>query len=259
MRQNKRFLDWFPLTRTTLTRDGDAAPGFVIAYMHQRRIRPQRLVVLLPAALRPATEAGKEVFFRWTWRESWPRDDVMAFIDPVVHKYHRECGITGAWFAHPEVDFLQLVAEIVTKTAAERGIDVNNIVYYGSSLGGFAAISAAALTPGAHAVAEIPQIALRDWRPRPIRLLEQNVFGMPLSEFEQLYPERVDLKARCEQIDNIPSLTILTNADEPLRPSQEAFVQWARTHAPKREIRMVVRDGVSGHAVAPREDVIPWI
>lgn len=183
----------------------------------------------------------------------------MAFMDPVTLLPYEECELNGAWFIHPQFDLLKLLTDLVKEECKRRHTPDSHVVYYGSSLGGFSALSAASLHEGSSAVAEIPQIELADWREIPVNKVIKYVMKEPYHKFRAKYPERVNVQERMIKTGYIPNFTILTNTTEVLLDSQKAFVLWAQERAPLQQIEIVISTTRSGHQVASRAEAVAAI
>jgi len=96
-------------------------------------------------------------FKRWDWYHSF-NGSMLNIADPSLNinpKLH-----LGWYYGTTEENYRQLVVEIVTKIAVFLKIKHNNIIFYGSSGGGAAALHCAGLLEGSTAVVINPQIYL---------------------------------------------------------------------------------------------------
>ena len=138
------------------------------------------LLVFLPSAQRKENRRVP-VFHRWTWSRHFSDCDVLSVSDPILHVDER---ILGGWLLGDRQtwlleDVLKHVAFIKSKLGYE------NVVFCGSSLGGFCAIQAASMASangvevGAGGVyAENPQINLMTYSvASAIDLLARTCFG----------------------------------------------------------------------------------
>lgn len=248
-----------PLDSSVMILNKVLAPDLPFLYMYEKRPSPKHMIVFMPSALKAGSERQKPIFSRWTWRDSFPKADVMAFMDPVTLLPYEECELNGAWFIHPKYDLLKLLTDLVKEECKRRCIPDHHVIYYGSSLGGFSALCAASLHKGSSAVAEVPQIELKDWRETPVNKVIKYVMKEPYDDFRAKYPERVSVQERMMKTGNIPDFTILTNATEFLLDSQKEFVKWCRERAPQKDIDIVISTTRTGHQVATRAEVVDAI
>ncbi|MFN3526795.1 MAG: glycosyltransferase, partial [Paracoccus sp. (in: a-proteobacteria)] len=94
------------------------------------------------------------VFQRWSWSPHFP-GHCLYISDPMLHM-HPEMGL--AWYAGTEeLDPLEPIIERALAMAKMTGLQAKDVVAYGSSGGGFAALRMAAMLPEAAAVAINPQ------------------------------------------------------------------------------------------------------
>lgn len=210
------------------------------------------MVVLMANALVPGREDRRfPAFHRWSWASSWPASLVLSVADPAL----RDNPVPdGAWYLDARHDTVHAIAETVAAEAEQRGIPLDRVVYYGSSLGGFGALCAAAVTRS-HAVAEVPQIDFQHWFPGAIRKVEEHVLHGPVAALRASHPERVDVWARFLHEGHIPSFIILTNEHDRSFEDQLGLIALVRDHALYRKTRaeLVITAATTGHQVLPKE------
>ncbi|MBB4865103.1 pimeloyl-ACP methyl ester carboxylesterase [Pseudomonas nitritireducens] len=116
----------------------------------------RKVVVFLPSA------SDKDIYPYYP-RLSWENDlsgkvNVLYINDPFQHLDAYKTPM-GSWYISPSGDFvLPEVAVLLQDFLSGKGID--EVLYYGSSMGGYAAVVLASLHPGAKAIAECPQLFL---------------------------------------------------------------------------------------------------
>ena len=117
-------------------------------------------------------------FERWSWY-SMVDGITLSIADPMIKKYP---GIKVGWYlGTPEKDFRNLLSKIIEKIASIVGIRHENIILYGGSAGGTAAIHTASILNGSLAVAINPQIDLiNDSRKEHF----EKITGLTLSEYK---------------------------------------------------------------------------
>lgn len=210
------------------------------------------MVVLMSNALVPGREDRRfPAFHRWSWASSWPASHVLSVADPAL----RDTQIPdGAWYLDAQHDTIHAIAETVAVEAEQRGIPLDRVVYYGSSLGGFGALCAAAVTRS-HAVAEVPQIDFQRWFPGAIRKVEEHVIRGSIGELRTTHPERVDVWERFRHERYIPSFTILANELDRSFQDQLGLISTVRDHPlyRKTQAELVITAQTSGHQVLPKE------
>lgn len=210
------------------------------------------MVVLMSNALVPGREDRRfPAFHRWSWAAAWPDSHVLAFADPALRGNPVP---DGAWYLDAQHDTIRAIAEAVAAEAEQREIPLDRVVYYGSSLGGFGALCAAAVT-GSRAVVEVPQIDFRHWFPGAIKKVEEHVLGGPLSEFHAAHPERIDVWERFLHQGHFPAFTIVTNELDKSFADQLSLIGRVREHPryDKTRAEVVITAATKGHQVLAKD------
>ncbi|WP_460702943.1 hypothetical protein [Luteococcus sediminum] len=177
-----------------------------------------------------------------------PRQEVLAFADPAMLQHPR---LRGAWYMHPRHDVIEAFAQIVTEILDELRLDPSRLTIYGSSLGGFGAISLASSLPGSRALCEVPQLDFAGWFPTAVKEVETYITRMPIEDYRVLHPEQVSVLSRMERSGHIPAITIITNPGDRLFEQQKGLLDWVRqSDLPSQgEVNLVVTTLTDGHAV----------
>ncbi|QNN82266.1 hypothetical protein H3H54_14495 [Brachybacterium sp. Z12] len=210
------------------------------------------MVVLMSNAVVPGREDRQfPAFHRWSWAMSWPDSHVLAIADPALRD---NPALDGAWYLDATHDTIHAVAEVVAVEAEHRGIPLDRVIYYGSSLGGFAALCAASVTR-CHAVVEVPQIDFQNWFPGAIKRVEEHVLQGSIMELRAQHPERVDVWERFLYEGHIPSFTILTNELDKSFQDQLELVSQVREHELYSHSRaeVVITAQARGHQVLVKD------
>jgi pimeloyl-ACP methyl ester carboxylesterase len=217
-----------------------------------RRPSADQLLVLMPAAVSKDSPNRHPAFSRWRWADRFPDTHIVAFADPSMGMSDE---LRGAWFLHPEIDVLEAIARRVRTLA--KTVGARSVLIYGSSLGGFGALSIAALVPGAKALAEVPQLDFARWRPGAVADVERYLLGVPLEEHRERHPHQVSVQSRFERAGRIPPYVIVTNVREDGFDEQLAFHRWVvdaelqRGTDPKGHELRVISDVVGHRALGP--------
>lgn len=101
----------------------------------------------------------KQKYQRWGWGNLIDAN-ILNILDPMYFEY--ENLPIGWYWGNTEVDYRQVIAELIKRIANNIGIPYSHIILYGSSAGGTASIYSAHYIPGCTAVALNPQI--RTWK-----------------------------------------------------------------------------------------------
>lgn len=248
-----------PLSSELAQFQDDRLGALSIDYVRTSRQAPAGMVVLMPSALthsRP--DRSKIVFNRSSWVDQWPDMQIVSFADPAMKM---DNSLDGAWFIHPDFDILKTISEIAEEIAQESGLESDKVVFYGSSLGGFGAIGAAAHFQGSRAIAEIPQIDFGNWYSGAQRAVEEAITNLPISEYRKQRPEQISLIDRLEYAGYIPPFKILTNPTEQQYFDQQAFYSWARMSSlPKGEpLEFYMTTQNQGHNHFGMHDIVPHV
>lgn len=208
----------------------------------------------MPAALSAsAATRNPNQLSRFTWESRLPDHHVIALADPALGM---DDSILGAWFLHPTTDLLEEMSTIVREHASSLGILNEEILFYGSSLGGYGALSMASFIPGSSAIAEIPQIDVAQWHvASAIRAMEEKILGVSFENFRTTHAERINLLNRFEKNGTIPPFAIITNKNDASYAMQTSFMNLLE-NCPTKKIGqqlLISTDIVSGHRALSRD------
>ena len=168
-----------------------------------------RLICLLPSAQPTSSPQQNPVFHRWSWSAHFPDCHFMSLSDPALYS---SPDVRAGWFMGPREDIIKVLASHIDAMAAMLSIKRDNIVLYGSSMGGFGALMISAELPGTLAIAEVPQIDMRKYPIRgAIRTLERHVVHSSMEDFYEDHPERVNVLDRFRSAEILPRFKIVTN------------------------------------------------
>ena len=116
-----------------------------------------KLIIFLPSV------NGKGIypyFPRVSWGEELSERYNILYISDPYQEIEIYGESMGSWFVSPEGEStLPLLAKIIEKIICDFGMD--DVVFYGSSMGGYASIMLSSLVSGSKAIAECPQIYLK--------------------------------------------------------------------------------------------------
>lgn len=194
----------------------------------------ENLVVFMPSAISPrGKNSRKRIYSRFSWAEDFPKSNVLCLADP-AREAHPE--VLGAWYIDPDYDVISEIGNYVSEVAQTLNIPQNRIVIYGSSLGGFGAIALASLIPGAKALAEVPQIDVRNWISEAISDIETHITHSSLSDYSREFPEQLSLQARLIKSSYIPEFRMISNIGDRSYNDQLELLRWCHdSELPKGE------------------------
>jgi hypothetical protein len=178
----------------------------------------KKLLVFFPSALREGRRR-LPAFHRWSWAEQFADFDVLCVSDPTMH-LHQE--MLGGWLVGNKSTWvLENVLKHIAKLQQSLGYD--DVVFCGSSLGGFCAIQSGAMAEtfgisvGKGGVyAENPQINLFSYKFfKHIDLLAQVGFDAPNREaMADEYAKRFNVVKTLEEYGHVPhGLVVIKESD----------------------------------------------
>lgn len=140
------------------------------------------------------------VFQRWSWANFFP-GHVIYFSDPSLH-LNPKLGL--AWYAGTDKqDPLKKIASIVSGIADELNIVEENIVSYGSSGGGFAALRFSLFLKKISVICINPQVDITRYEKKSVEFYLKNCFNLASREEAlEKYPERVSLLHHVESLSS---------------------------------------------------------
>lgn len=150
----------------------------------------RRLIVLLPGATSRAK--GHIDFQRHAWSRDFPEHDVLSVSDPSVRA---DNDLKLGWFQHEEKRYgLPALASLI-RCVSERGnYSPEEIVLFGSSGGGFAALQLSRFLPDATAIAINPQINLANYfRSFYDKMITSCYPGRSAASVASDYPDRISV------------------------------------------------------------------
>ncbi len=214
------------------------------------------LLVFLPSAQRKDNRRVP-VFHRWTWSRHFSDCDVLSVSDPMLHLDER---ILGGWLLGDRKTWLiEKVLEHIAFLQRELGYE--NVVFCGSSLGGFCALQAGAMA-AAHSVeigsggvyAENPQINLMTYVVESaIDLIAQTSFGADRrSQIAQEFQVRFNVVKTLSAYSSVPrGLVVIKESDthhyEDQVPQLEDYLQFKKDKNLKIEV-ISTEDDPTGHS-----------
>ena len=168
-----------------------------------------KLLVFAPGARDPSStieDRNRPIFHRWSWEFE---ESTIHFNDPTTYLSH---GLLGGWGIGTMSDwYLIHIANIITEIINNISISRNNVIFYGSSLGGFISIMLSILIKNTKSIAEIPQFDVSLWHftwPHLKRFCFNNLDETTILE---KYGYRLDIIRMMEKEDYIPNSYIIVD------------------------------------------------
>lgn len=203
------------------------------------------------------------VFQRWSWAKTVP-GHFLAISDPTL-KLSDDIGL-GWYIGTQDCDPTETLVALIAKVAASVGVTAQDIYFYGSSGGGFAALHLAARTPESTAIAINPQIVVTDYASRGVqRFLDRHFGGLNPSEAIRAYPNRFSVLPRCGELSERNNVLYVQNTldDHHLKTHFKPFAAGAglsesNGHRTKRAEVMFFEEP-AGHSKAEPREMVPAI
>jgi hypothetical protein len=186
--------------------------GVKFEFLIRYKLRSTHLLIMGSGAgaLSSEKQVGPPVFQRHSWIDNL-EDSVIYYNDPTL--YH-DSNLRLAW-GQGVVDrfYLKDIAIILEKLRQKIGIPTKNVIYYGSSGGGFMSLILAGFMKGSTALVNSPQINLTNWLKVPVlKVYKWSYPGLTEQEVIERYSERIDVIAFYNSIRYVPCIYYLQNA-----------------------------------------------
>lgn len=149
-----------------------------------------RLFVLFSGARDPSKQPLPK-FDKWKWVNSFP-GIVVNISDPTLYFHEKRLRI-GWYYGTKEKNYSFLISGLVKNLADFFSIGTSNVIFYGSSAGGFASICCSSLVENSTAVAINPQIVLSKYSEGPYKRFLSASLGVGSDiEISELQRKRMD-------------------------------------------------------------------
>jgi hypothetical protein len=149
------------------------------------------------------------VFQRHSWIEHFGDDSVIYYNDPTLY-----LGKINIGWGQGTIDrfYLKDLATILSKILAKTNIDNENVLFYGSSAGGFMSLILAGLVRGAIALVNNPQIIVTNFFQSHVDALFQASYPeLTVSDITTKYKSRLNILEFYKDIQYYPEIYYLQN------------------------------------------------
>jgi len=213
------------------------------------------LVVFFSRAYNPDKNTPP-IFARSSWYKDY--DANCLFVDdPTLH--HSD--VTVGWgVGVPNHHYLESMSEIIIKITKFLKVYPAQTIYYGSSAGGFLAMMMATLHKNSVAIANNPQVHVREYSQssRYLNLLKANFTDMTEQEIMSQYSIRFNAMELMTKENYVPKTFYLLNRlspldmDEQYRPFTEFLEK--RSQVEKEKVQFLLYGAEGGHnGIYPRD------
>ncbi|MHC2835594.1 glycosyltransferase involved in cell wall biosynthesis [Bacillus sp. F9_6S_D1_P_5] len=205
---------------------------------------------------------GPPIFHRHSWMDEF-EDTVIYYNDPTLY-----LGKLSLGWGQGELDrfYLQDIANILEIVFTKLKIDSKNVLFYGSSGGGFMSLILAGFVKGSTAFINNPQTNLLKWIPVPINLVfDLSYPGLSREEVEEKFGERINVVKFFNHIKYVPNIYFLQNfaCEFDVQNHLLPFISELEQLDKDTEINQIVIDlyfdKKAGHAAVGKYETIEYI
>ncbi|AWX32567.1 hypothetical protein [Methanosphaera sp. BMS] len=207
-------------------------------------------------------EKGYDRTGPWFNRWSWTFDDsTLYYHDPTLYLAD---DIYGPWgLGTPETWYLEKISIITAKIAEVMGVRNNDILFYGSSAGGFTSLMLSIMVKDSVCLAEVPQFDITSWGSfwRP---LKNASFDMDDKEFVEKYGNRVSVMKLIQQKEYIPNAYVMMDCSAEYDFTRQYLPFFKRLNNFKYDIKgnsmkLIIFGKNMGHSALPKDVVLSMI
>ena len=203
-------------------------------------------------------DRSKPLFNRWSWTFD---DSTLYYHDPTLYLAD---DIYAPWgLGTPEVWYLEKIAIITEKIAQLLSVKNNDILFYGSSAGGFTSLMLSILVKDSICLAEVPQFDITSWGSfwRP---LKNASFDMDDKEFVDKYRYRVSVMKLIQEHDYVPNAYILMDcsAEYDFTRQYLPFLKRLNNFAydiKGNSMKLIIFGKNTGHSALPKDIILSFI
>jgi len=189
------------------------------------------------------------VFQRWSWFKDMPYS-CMSIMDPTIYelaKKNNDQTFIGWYRGNREVWILEKLVALVQEVAEKLNIDRENILFYGSSAGGFASLISGAMIKGSRICVVNPQIDVMAYHQKNVEILIKHLNGGSVAD------HRLDAIACFQHLGYFPSVYYKQNKQDVLH-YEKHFKYFENAYRQKqldKKLTSVLIDDRRGHSAIP--------
>lgn len=133
-------------------------------------------------------DRNKPVFHRWSWNFE---ESTIFYNDPTLYLSNE---LLGGWgLGSMDNWYLKRISDILNILIKKCGYENQNVIFYGSSLGGTMSIMLATLIKNSVAIAEVPQFDITNWGMHWEKLRIYLFDGLPTDYIKIHYKYKIDV------------------------------------------------------------------
>ena len=186
-----------------------------VKYEFLLNLKGSEQILVLGSGARPENQTIEDkqrpFFNRWSWNFN---ESMIVYNDPTTYLNEEiRCG----WGVGTIDDYyLENISKIILEITNNLKISNENIIFYGSSVGGFMSLMLSAMIKNSISIAEIPQLDISNyWRRHWERIIKYSFHGLNEEQIKRDYGDRIDVIEKFKKERYIPkSLLILDCSDD---------------------------------------------
>lgn len=150
-------------------------------------------------------DAKRPVFHRWSWKF---QQSTLFYNDPTSYIHH---DMEGGWGVGTlDNYYLKNISLIIKEISNNIFVDNKDIIFYGSSQGGFMSLVLSVFFKNSIAIAEVPQFDLSLFTERHWENLKKYCFnGLSEDEIKKNYASRIDIIELIKEENYIPNAYLI--------------------------------------------------
>lgn len=128
------------------------------------------------------------------------------------------------------------IAKIIEKLIRLTQVPSSNVLFYGSSAGGFMSLILAGHIKESKALVNSPQTCLTKWLKTPVKqVFDLSYPGLTIDEIMQQYPDRINVMRFFQKIKYVPEIHYLQNAycEIDMKDHVIPFIEWLQSNGEK--------------------------
>ncbi len=197
-------------------------------------------------------------FNRWSWTFD---DSTLYYHDPTLYLAD---DIFGPWgLGTPETWYLEKIGIIISRLVEVINVRNDDILFYGSSAGGFTSLMLSIMVKDSVCLAEVPQFDITSWGSfwRP---LKNASFDMDDKEFIEKYGNRVSVMKLIQEKNYIPNAYILMDCSAEYDFTRQYLPFFKRLNNFKYDIKgnsmkLIIFGKNTGHSALPKDTILSII
>lgn len=222
----------------------------------------EKILIIGSGARNPNTsieDKKRPLFHRWSWKFM---QSVIFYNDPTIYLSPE---LLGGWgLGTCENWYLKNISLILDEILDTISVENKNVIFYGSSLGGFNSIMLSILMKDTLSIAEIPQFDITKWGYHWNELKKHCFNDMPEEEIKEKYGYKIDVIELIKQEQYIPNAHLILDCSSVYDFQNIYLPFFSRLNElpfseEKNRIRVRIDGKNAGHSILKYEEVINLI